>query len=218
MARQLLLTVALLACVSVTAGPGAADEIDYIEQFSLSSDRTAALEQLIPGTAEYYYYHALHYQNTEQFDKVEEILTAWIKRYQYTSQVNEILNRQALLTYSKNPEKSLARIRQQLNLQFNHQRETVGTTPDLPSKLDQKQIGREQLLQQAYRHYKDTTGLNDSALEWLIGTELDPIRRRHLLSRIRRPDYDGFVDLVLADLQYKDSRGFGSVCRVDGYR
>ena len=39
--------------------------------------------------------------------------------------MREIQNRQALLTYGKNPEKSLEYIRQQLGLQFNHQREAL---------------------------------------------------------------------------------------------
>ena len=34
------------------------------------------LKQLIPGTEDYYYYHCLHLQNTEQFDKVDELLQA----------------------------------------------------------------------------------------------------------------------------------------------
>jgi len=42
---------------------GAAQEIGYIETFSLADDREAALKELVPGTDDYYYYHALHAQN-----------------------------------------------------------------------------------------------------------------------------------------------------------
>jgi len=42
----------------------------YIEDFALSRDRAEALKQLITGTEDYYYYHALHLLNTEQFDKI----------------------------------------------------------------------------------------------------------------------------------------------------
>ena len=80
-----------------------AAEIGYLEDFALAKDRTVPLQQLIPGTEDYYYYHCLHFQNTEQFDKVNELLTAWINRYKDTPGIREIQNRQALLTYSQEP-------------------------------------------------------------------------------------------------------------------
>ena len=75
---------------------GFADEIRYVEDFALATDRIKALQQLIPGTEDHYFYHCLHNQNTEQFDQVEQLLGAWIKRYGYTPRVREIQNRQAL--------------------------------------------------------------------------------------------------------------------------
>lgn len=57
-----------------------AAEISYLEDFALAKNRTVPLQQLIPGTEDYYYYHCLHLQNTEQFDKVDRLLTAWINR------------------------------------------------------------------------------------------------------------------------------------------
>ena len=32
--------------------------IDFIEDFALAEDRTIPLKQLIPGTEDFYYYHA----------------------------------------------------------------------------------------------------------------------------------------------------------------
>ena len=57
-----------------------AGEIGFLEDFSLAPDRAVPLQQLIPGTEDYYYFHALHYQNTEQWPKVEETLRALIPR------------------------------------------------------------------------------------------------------------------------------------------
>ena len=48
----------------------------------------------------------------------------------------EIENRQALLTYSKNPQRALSLISSRLNLQFNQQREQTNQKPNLPTKLD----------------------------------------------------------------------------------
>ena len=92
--RRLVLFAAALS--SFVACRAAAEEIGYVEQFALAPDRAEALKQLIPGTEQYYYYHCLHLQNTEQFDQVEKLLAAWIKRYNYTAGVREIQNRQAL--------------------------------------------------------------------------------------------------------------------------
>ena len=93
----------LVFSASFSASAAVAGEIGYVEDFALAADRAVPLQQLIPGTEDYYYYHCLHFQNTEQFDKVEQLLQDWIKRHNYTPRVREILNRQALLTYAANP-------------------------------------------------------------------------------------------------------------------
>ena len=187
-----------------------AAEIDFTEDFALARDRTVPLKQLIPGTEDYYYYHAIHYQNTVQFDKVEELLEAWIKRHKYTPRVREVQNRQALLTYSKSPDKSLEFIRQRLNLTFDHQRELLDRKPNLPTSLDQKQISRETLMKEAFDRYQNLKGFADAAHDWLVATELNADRRRHLLERLGRPDYPKLPELVVEDLDYQHSRGFGS--------
>ncbi len=189
----------------------AAAEIDYIEDFSLSADRPTALKQLIPGSEDYYYYTCLHLQNTEQFDQVERLLEAWIKRYRETPRVREIQNRQALLTYPRNPAASLERIRSRLGLQFKHQRVTVGEKPNLPTELDPALLSRQRLTQDAFRRHQNTAGFEDSALDWLIQSDLKPDVRRDLLSRLQLPDHANLAKLIVADLQHKYSKPFGSL-------
>jgi hypothetical protein len=203
----------LAVCFALILGPmtSAASEIGYIEDFALATDRTIPLAQLIPGSEDYYYYHCLHYQNTEQFEEVERLLADWIKRHKHTPRVREIQNRQALLTYPHDPQKSLEHIRQQLNLHFDHQRETVGQTPDLPTALDPAVITRQRLMQQALARFQNLEGFEDSALDWLTGADLNPDRRRHLLSRLRRPDYANLPQMVIDDLNHPNSGGFGSL-------
>ena len=70
------LVCTLLVTLFLTITSLKAEEIDYLEDFSLAPDRSVALEQLVPGTEDYYYYHCLHLQNTEQFEAVEELLGA----------------------------------------------------------------------------------------------------------------------------------------------
>ena len=69
--RRIVAIAALVLLISVSSRAG---EIDFIEDFSLAPDRAVPLKQLIPGTEDYYYYHCLHFQNTEQFDKAVDFL------------------------------------------------------------------------------------------------------------------------------------------------
>jgi len=55
-------------------------EIGFVERFALATDRERVLEQLVPGTEDFYYYHALHYQLTAQNAKLQETLKQWAAR------------------------------------------------------------------------------------------------------------------------------------------
>jgi hypothetical protein len=210
MPRPVHFSTLFLAAVMMAAGLAKAGEIGFLEDFALARDRATALKQLIPGSEDYYYFHCLHYQNTEQYDKVAAMLPAWIQRHGHTARVREIMHRQALLTYEKNPEESLEYIRRTLGLQFNHQRQLPGAKANLPTKLNPNAINRETLLAREYQQHGQLEGVEDSALDWLIETDLSPERRRNLLSRLSRPDHPGLVKLIVADLNYANSGGFGS--------
>jgi hypothetical protein len=189
-----------------TAG---SEEIGFIEDFALASDRAAALQQLIPGSEDYYYYACLHYQNLQQYDQVEQLLAAWIQRYRVTPRVLEIQNRQALLTYTTQPQASLELIRRRLNLQFDHQREAVGEKPNLPTQFDSQRLQRERLVQEALQKHSNLDGFTDAALDWLVDWPLDLDRRRALLQRLRLPDRDNLARLVVDDLNHRFSAPFG---------
>jgi hypothetical protein len=117
----------LFAVASVRAE----DEIGCVEKFALAPDRAAVLGQLVPGTEDYYYYHALHYQHTRQAGKLKETLAQWAKRFPESDQRKIIENREALLTYDTNPQATLKFLRERLGLEFNHERETREAAPDL---------------------------------------------------------------------------------------
>ncbi len=139
------------------------EEIRYIENFALAANRAEALKQLVPGTEDYYYFHCLYYQQTEQFDKVPEIVKLWVARHGETARVREIQNRQALLTYANSPEQSLEYLRNHLGLHFSHERERLNEKPNLPISLDQNQISRAQMAQRAYKPQNDLSGFEDRA-------------------------------------------------------
>ena len=210
MMMRRFLVYALLVTLHLTITSVRAEEIDYLEDFSLAPDRTVALEQLVPGTEDYYYYHCLHLQNTEQFEAVEELLKTWIARYKTTNGVRQIRYRQALLTYDRDPAASLQYLRKELDLKFNHQRNAANQQRRLPTRFPEQLITRQTLLDRAFARHLNLQGLEDSALAWLAGGDLNTARRRHLLQRLQRPDFPNLARLVVADLKTKGFPGFGA--------
>ncbi len=205
--------VVLSALVAVSVRPAAADTLGFVETFALAEDREKALKELIPGTEDYYFYHALHYQNSEQDDKLQDILTKWRQRVRSSGLRNLIERRQRLFGYDQDPQGTLAWVRQELGLSFSHQREKApGAKPNLPTRLDPNVISRAAFIRRATANNDNLNGFQDSALDWILregGVELSSGRRRALLSRLDRPDYDKLVELILADFRTRESRGFG---------
>ena len=124
---------ALLLAPAAVAG-----DVGFVEDFALARDRAVALRQLIPGTEDYYFYHALHLLHAEQYDQVEPLIRPWVERFGQTPRLTEIQTRRALLTYTRDPQRTLAYLRDRLGLRYDHQRLTTGAAPDLPTALDPK--------------------------------------------------------------------------------
>jgi len=191
-----------------------AQEIGFLETYSLAPDREAALKQLVPGTDDYFYFHALQAQTTGQREKFQEIVDKWIhdRNGRVLEQARELLNRQALLDYERTPDKSLAYLREQLNLTYPHARKTGERKSDAPLKLDQALIDPAKLLATAMNADKGSLErVEDAGLELAAAKTLTGEQRRNLLGRLRRPDLAGLVDLIAEDLKFRDSGGFGSL-------
>ncbi len=201
------------ACVALLALAAGAQEIGYIETFSLAADREAALKELVPGTDDFYYFHALHAQNLGDRKRFEETLDRWVRARNgtVTDRARELLNRQALLDYAQDPKRSLDYLRRELGLHFGHSRKTGERAATAPTSFDNALIGVPALLRKALADDpRSLERLEDAGLALAAGAPLSDEQRRNLLARLRRPDYPGVVDLILADLAYRDSRGFGS--------
>lgn len=207
-----------VACwtAAVLGSIGAAAEIGFEEPFALAPDREAVLGELVPGTEEFFYFHALHLLNTEQFDAVEPLLASWVKQHGETPRVWEIRNRRALLTYDADPKASFDYLVRRLGITFPYQREVPGAEPQLPTALDAALVTPDAW--RARAQAADPHGLEryeDAALDGLVARAVaerpEPPRLRQLLSRLSRPDHPGLVDLVAADLGNPDSSGFGSL-------
>ena len=238
------------AAAALFAAGAAAQEIGYIEEYALASNRVEALRDLVPGTDDYFYFHALQAQNSGQRAEFKEILDRWLRERSGTTPdpARELLNRQALLDYNQDPDLTLAYLRDQLRPYLGHARKTGERHSTAPSTLDPRLIATDTLLQRALANDPPSLlRIEDEGLGVVAGAALaagpafsgedlaqalagdrsrfEPVQnlrqklapgqpltgeqRRNLLSRLTRPDYPGLVDLILADLDYRDSRGFG---------
>ena len=197
--------------VSLAVLAAAPNEVGFVEDFALAPDRTVPLKELIVGTPEYYYYHCLHYQNTGALDQAENMLQRWIRKHGHNVQVEEMLNRQALLRYPDEPKKALERIRLKLGISFGHARRERERETHYPTELDQRLLDRSLLDRQAFSRNRLLEAFGPAAYRRLAAMDLSPERRRVLLNALELPDLPNLVDLVVADLQQKDSQGFGSL-------
>ncbi len=214
MFRFMLFPVLFLASViSLTSTAWAQGRtIGFEETFALAKDRKAAIAQLIPGTADFYYYSCLERQHAGKLEDVPPLLETWIERHGRTRRVEEIENRQALLSFARDPGKTYAFLIRRLGLEFNHERKLPGARPDLPTHLDGAALSTAALTRRALEKHKNSlAGFRASALRGLATTRLGPVLLRDLLSRLRRPDVPNLPSLVVRDLEAKRSRGFGSL-------
>ncbi len=188
-------------------------DLNQQEAFALATDRAKALEQFIPGTEDYYFHACLLHEQAANFVELDAVLQQWTHRFGNTPRNREIHHRRALLRHAVEPDKTREYLRQQLGLQFNHQRQVAGKTARHPSALDPGTTARSAIrkLGFAYSHSGDLTGFTESALDWLVDESMEGARLRQLLARVTRPDHPRLVERVLAELSERHSPGFGSV-------
>ncbi|MGC6459456.1 MAG: hypothetical protein ACON4R_13935 [Akkermansiaceae bacterium] len=201
----------LAGLLSLCSSLAAQQEVGFIEQFALAEDRAKALTQLIPGTEDYYYFHALHHQTERDVAALGKVMKEWKERFRSSSKRKMIENREALIRYSDNPEETIAYLKKELGLSLNHQQEGKIQEARHPSSLDQKLISWETWLRDSLGGRGDVSQIQPSGLyRFLEGKpKLDVRQRREVLASLSTPDAPGLVDLVLAELKSKTSKGFG---------
>jgi autotransporter-associated beta strand protein len=204
------LVLALLLPLTVLAE----NEIGFIERFALAADREKALGELVPGSEEYYFFHALHYQNVRDSARLNQILNQWRERVPDENEARRIiLNREAILDYERDPQATLKYLIERLGIRHDHQQEVRDQKPNLPTQLDPTKISREVFLRDALNNNRSLESLSQEALASLIRDQvpLSPDQRRSVLSKLQRPDVPNLVQAIIADLQADKSRTFGSL-------
>lgn len=216
-ARRLRFAFALFALCLFAHGPwlhGAPEEPlrwNLLEEFALASDRGAVLDQLIPGSEDYYYFHCLHAQQTGDFNRVRELLPEWEKRHGTTQHYERIELRQKLLDYARNPEETLEFLRDFLGPELDHRRESPDVAPDLPTRITTAELSAEAFARELLeRDGGKLTAFTEDAL-WLIADRpLTQEQSHELLGRLALPDYPQLVGRIIADLRWEDGGVFGS--------
>ncbi|MEM7457266.1 MAG: hypothetical protein AAF456_23185, partial [Planctomycetota bacterium] len=207
--QRLVIPVLALAVTFGVATAAAQQEIGFVEQFALSSDREKELEKLVPGTDDYYYFHCLHFLNTGRFDQCDSMMEQWEERHGANGRYVIIRNRLALLGYDTDPEKTISYLKTRLNVNLNHQREIPQAQRDLEVDLDPALLDEERLIRDSLRRDRDLGDIEDSLLEALADRNLSAEQRRILLNRIAHPDYPGLVDLIATELRERETTNFG---------
>ncbi len=204
-----LLTGVLLAIGIVI--PASAQEIDMLEQFALAKDRAAVLAKLIPGTEEYFYYHTLHYQNTDRLADAEKTLKDWIGRHNLTQLARQMMMRQMLLAYNAHPNETLAYFIRELGVQLNHELPATVRQRQLPSTFDQQRIDESALIKQAIANSGNLGQLTHVGLLQVNANELPIHQLRELLTRYDVIAQPQLVAWIAKELSDQHSQGFGAI-------
>ena len=209
--RRWIIVLCALILVSQSSRLIAQQDVGFIEDFALASDREKALQLLIPGTEEYYYYHALYFQNERKLKELNRILGDWKNRFRNSGKRKQIENREALFRYSDDPVATLAYLRREMGLTLNHQQEGKAREVKYPSILDRKFVSWKSFLDDALGRSSSLQNLQTSAFYRFLEGEpkLSTAELRDLLARSMTPDLPSLISLIHTDLKSKESKGFG---------
>jgi len=208
---KLLLFTALTLCLLPLRAQDA-NTFEFLEAYGWG-DREAAIRMLVPNTEDFHYYTSLHHQLSGNEAAYRESMNAWrgfLGRSFPSPRYREIERRQDLLDFDRDPERAWARIRNDLNLRFDHQRRTDGRARSYPSAVD-PQVYSLAAFRARAAQTSSFPSYSDRGLELLDPATLNLEQRRIFLSKINRPDFPGILPLILEDLANDKTPGFGAL-------
>ncbi|WP_161604221.1 hypothetical protein [Roseiconus nitratireducens] len=184
--------------------------IGLMERFALAEDREAVLAELIPGSEDYYFYHCLHYQNTNQLARADAILNEWVasRKGQMTALIHSMTDRQRLLTYDQSPQQTVDYFVRRLGIQLNHSPPARKGTRRFPSQLDPDFLNRERWVQASLRDNVSLSpaGLRIAAGMYLQGDAKTPISLHDFLNRVDGAYLQQLDELVIQELKSRPPR------------
>lgn len=193
-------------------------DLEHLEALAFAEDRTAALAQLLPGSADHDYYRCVHLQQQGKLDEAQRIIDEWTNRH-HDGRSEVLAMRQLLLKLSKRFEKKdRDNTRDAFGAHHWHEPEAAPGSSQLPSALDRHAIDGAALLREAVRYSSDLSQVTEEGLyELLDGNyELDEARRRKLLERLSHTPSPRLVAMISADLGARELARFGTVASHRG--
>lgn len=213
--RHILVLLAILMPAIHAAQTSRADEIGFIEKYALAENREAVLENLIPGSEEYYYYHCLHYQVSGDLNRAEAMLSDWESKIRNDSPLRiAIRDRQRLLTYGASPDRTIEYLRDRLSIRFDHSAPPQAGERRWPDTLDQAVINPGSLLRDAARNRQP---ISELGLAWLADRTLAgeanqyDVNLEWLTQQFNGRWYSRLGELVIMELRARrpEQRSFG---------
>lgn len=207
----MLLRILILSCLLL---PLSAAEVDpFLEQFALG-DRAAALKDLIPGSADFYFYHALDAQHRGDRQRFDQLIADWRKQIRSNQRRDALLLRQAIIDYSQDPQASIQYLCNELHIRFDHRPPDSGHQADLPTVLDQSLISYQAFLKEIQRRHGSNSwskGFEEQHLCFVDASSFSSSELRHYLRRLPYPEAPKLVQLIVRELRDRHSGGFGSL-------
>lgn len=196
--------VAVLSYSSVRAD----DETEFLECFILK-DRADALKRLIPGTADYYYYHALDAIVKKDLGSYERFMAEFRRQFERDGRIDKLDLRATVLLYEHDPAGAVRKIVERLNLHFNHVKSgDVGAARQYPSELDPEAVATDRLIEERMRDWRMLGRISQDGIAKVFArTSDEKVRETILRSHLTDPTVDGIVD-ALVDVMRKQKISF----------
>jgi hypothetical protein len=186
-------------------------ELEIHEALALSDDRSAALAQLLPGSEDHDFYRCLRAQHTGALDEADAILRDWPERHGQTPRFDRLRLRQLLYRVTAERPERHDDVRDWFGASHWHEAEVEEVDPTRPTRLADGAFTGEAMLQQALDYDTNLSLVNNEGLHELVARQLDPARRRVLLSRLHHTAQPEIVGHVVDELAMRGSVGFGSL-------
>lgn len=195
--------------------------VGFIEQWVLAKDRAATLSQLVPGTEDYFFFHALHYQQTSQTEKFKSTMQAWDQKFDptdndpfgSTSRYTTLKSRAVIIDYQKDPQGSIKKLSELLKLKLDHQRPIPPEEANIPNTLDPQLISKQAFRKDAEKKDTPYTSLYGALLikELQKADSFDHAKRRWFLKNYQPSSAPEIPRLVLAELRHESTPSFDQI-------
>ncbi|MFK8113562.1 MAG: hypothetical protein AB8B91_15280, partial [Rubripirellula sp.] len=193
------------ATLTLTEGPLMGEPIGWMERYALSADRAGILDELIPGSDDYYFYQCLHHQTTGQLERSEALLRDWLAEHKgrETPSITAMIDRQRLLTYNQSPQRTIDHLVRRLGINLNHSAPATKNERRFPSSFDATHLEIEKLVQDALQRNDQLKplGIRFLAAQFKAGNGARfSINLREVLSRVTGAYVDDLDELIIQEL------------------